>query len=265
MNFHFVPPLHRTNLPPGDLPPSPVTIQVVARASRLPAGRLALDPTCAGETPAKAGGTPTLLPEQLPSPGPFPGSLRGRRGFTLIELLVVIAIIAILAAMLLPALSQAKLKAQRINCASNLKQLTLAAFMYQADTGKLIAYSDVPTLWMNCLMTYQARVQQIRLCPCAARTNRTDTSTAGDVVHPWSWAGDNGTNWLGSYAMNGWLYSFKNGTQLYFPNDQGCAFPTTLRFPTPPKRPILWTPCGLISGQRKPINLRPTFTPGERP
>jgi prepilin-type N-terminal cleavage/methylation domain-containing protein len=119
--------------------------------------------------------------------------------FTLIELLVVIAIIAILAAMLLPALSSAKEAGRRIACLSNIRQLSLASQMYVDDDQGAYPRRGETNRWPNQFYNYYGKNLKILLCPTDLATSFTMPQTVGSS--PSNNVADAAPR---SYIINGW-------------------------------------------------------------
>ncbi len=125
----------------------------------------------------------------------------GRAGFTLIELLVVIAIIAILAAMLLPALTRAKGTARRISCTNCLKQLATAAVMYTDDNQEKFPPRSSLERWPEEFRRNYVNTNLLR-CPSDLPGNPATGST-----DPNKYPADAAAR---SYIINGWNDYFKH-------------------------------------------------------
>jgi len=119
-----------------------------------------------------------------------------RRAFTLIELLVVIAIIAILAAMLLPALARAKESGKRISCLNNLRQLSLAAQMYVSESQGFYPPRSYTDRWPDKFYDSYGKNLKLLLCPTETKTpisngGGSSTTNVADIAPR-------------SYFINGW-------------------------------------------------------------
>ena len=181
--------------------------------------------------------TSSKTAEQFHSPLAMRGGLRrpARRAvriayaFTLTELLVVIAVVGILMALLLPALSSAKRKAQQVRCLNNIRQVVLTSFLYVQDNDQYPTFINpkVPLSGISWVSRFtDANTSTLLFCPAAPL--RPPPPRAGNrqgaADNSWvRWTEDARIMFAASYGYNSWLYA---DLYKYFQtNHQEMVFP----------------------------------------
>ena len=196
--------------------------------------------------------------------------------FTLIELLVVIAIIALLMAILIPALGRAKDQAKNVVCLSRLKEFSIMYEMYfQDNDDSLPGGWTSGKMWMVDLLKYYGGEDDVRLCPKATKflSDTPDPFDAG-VFTAWGKYGEG--SWInynpiwaekgmyGSYGVNGWAFNPPNESVSDTDSIAPDEFPLFWRKRTKVKRPDIVPLMGgsMYEGSRPKVSNSPSTEEG---